>query len=284
MFTNEDCALDSELEKINANSRHIKTREALADWISSDIKSIFPHESAMVIVAKYHSLGLRIKSVLPINLPSSYIDALREDEDLNNPLLSNWLTTGQPVFFLGAGETKCGVSHFVDAAMMRHRDFQIINNRHAKWLNNFRQHNLRNAILDGFAKVESTEIMFLEIYNSPHRGPSPIWLMRSHILPSIYRAWQQILAEDKLHACKPADQLFQLTLAESELLQWIELGKTNSEMGVILKKSVFTVKTQMQSILKKVGVENRIALIAVINAANKLQQYKPQNLQRHLSD
>jgi len=48
-----------------------------------------------------------------------------------------------------------------------------------------------------------------------------------------------------------------LSRREIEILQWVALGKTNPEIGKILKISEFTVKNHMQRIFKKMDVSNR---------------------------
>jgi transcriptional regulator EpsA len=51
---------------------------------------------------------------------------------------------------------------------------------------------------------------------------------------------------------------------EVEILQWIAMGKTNSEIGSILELSLFTVKNHVQRIFKKLNVSNRAQAVAVL--------------------
>lgn len=55
-----------------------------------------------------------------------------------------------------------------------------------------------------------------------------------------------------------------LTAREAEVLFWLAQGKSNPEIGTILSSSAGTVKKQVQSILKSLGVASRVnaALIA----------------------
>jgi DNA-binding CsgD family transcriptional regulator len=61
-----------------------------------------------------------------------------------------------------------------------------------------------------------------------------------------------------------------LTAAELEVLKWIRLGKTNREIGKLLDRSEFTIKTHVAHMLEKAGVGNRIQLCAAIGGS--LQQ------------
>lgn len=55
-----------------------------------------------------------------------------------------------------------------------------------------------------------------------------------------------------------------LTAAELEVLKWIRLGKTNREIGKLLNRSEFTIKTHVAHMLEKAGVGNRIQLCAAV--------------------
>lgn len=61
-----------------------------------------------------------------------------------------------------------------------------------------------------------------------------------------------------------------LTAREAEILSWVVQGKTNPEIGVILGIQLTTVKKHLESILAKLGVENRTS--AVTLALEKLSQ------------
>lgn len=54
-----------------------------------------------------------------------------------------------------------------------------------------------------------------------------------------------------------------LSTREVEILQWVALGKTNPEIGRILKISEFTVKNHMQRIFKKMDVSNRAQAVGL---------------------
>ena len=53
-----------------------------------------------------------------------------------------------------------------------------------------------------------------------------------------------------------------LSEREAEIMKWVALGKTNSEIGSILNVSSFTVKNHMQRIFKKLDVFNRAQAVS----------------------
>jgi DNA-binding CsgD family transcriptional regulator len=58
-----------------------------------------------------------------------------------------------------------------------------------------------------------------------------------------------------------------LTNAELQVLRWVRAGRTNREIGQILCKSEFTVKTHVQRMLAKTGLDNRLQLAMLSQAA-----------------
>jgi transcriptional regulator EpsA len=78
------------------------------------------------------------------------------------------------------------------------------------------------------------------------------------IVPFVHAAWvrsqiQDTTARDHL----PPTEVGVLTPREQEILRWIYLGKSNGEVGTILKISPLTVKNHVQKILRKLNVVNR---------------------------
>lgn len=62
-------------------------------------------------------------------------------------------------------------------------------------------------------------------------------------------------------------QAYKLSGRELEILQWVTLGKTNPEIGDILKISAFTVKNHLQRIFKKLDVSNRAQAVGKLRTS-----------------
>ena len=56
--------------------------------------------------------------------------------------------------------------------------------------------------------------------------------------------------------------LLSLTPRQAEVLHWVAEGKTNSEIGIILECSFFTVKTHLKEIFQRLGVHSRTGAAA----------------------
>jgi transcriptional regulator EpsA len=78
-------------------------------------------------------------------------------------------------------------------------------------------------------------------------------------LPSLLFAWTRARSESSFAgAGRPsAAEAGMLTQRELEILRWIYLGKSNFEVGAILRISPLTVKNHVQKILRKLNVVNR---------------------------
>jgi len=87
-------------------------------------------------------------------------------------------------------------------------------------------------------------------------------LIASHIHIALQRTWNHARApEEPLLAPGDCRQV-PLSGREIEVVRWVACGKTNAEIGHILKISDKTVKTHVQNILCKLGLANRAQIAA----------------------
>ena len=82
------------------------------------------------------------------------------------------------------------------------------------------------------------------------------------LAPSLHAAWvrTQLTKRAESGGDKAAGGSI-LTVRELDILKWIYLGKSNFEIGAILKISPLTVKNHVQKILRKLNVVNRTQAI-----------------------
>jgi transcriptional regulator EpsA len=95
-------------------------------------------------------------------------------------------------------------------------------------------------------------------------GPRQAYLAQL-LTPSLHAAWtrtqlQQRRTESGGAGERPGGGSI-LTVRELDILKWIYLGKSNYEIGAILKISPLTVKNHVQKILRKLNVVNRTQAI-----------------------
>ena len=81
------------------------------------------------------------------------------------------------------------------------------------------------------------------------------------LAPSLHAAWVRTQLTKRETTGDKAAGGSVLTVRELDILKWIYLGKSNFEIGAILKISPLTVKNHVQKILRKLNVVNRTQAI-----------------------
>src|SRR5687768_14780103 len=91
-------------------------------------------------------------------------------------------------------------------------------------------------------------------------GPRQVYLAQL-LAPSLHAAWVRTQLSRTASAVEKSSGQSVLTVREQDILKWIYLGKSNFEIGAILKISPLTVKNHVQKILRKLNVVNRTQAI-----------------------
>jgi len=128
-----------------------------------------------------------------------------------------------------------------------------------RWLENFRTHGLRNCALFGLVDAAGRRVTILGLYNvqgGSRAARVELCMPFLKLLQAALSQWAHANAADVLTLSGAA----RMTRAELEVLKWVRLGKTNQEIGMILGRSRFTVKTHIQRMLAKTGLDNRAQL------------------------
>lgn len=81
------------------------------------------------------------------------------------------------------------------------------------------------------------------------------------LAPAMHAAWVRTQVTRASGASDKTSGASVLTVRELDILKWIYLGKSNFEIGAILKISPLTVKNHVQKILRKLNVVNRTQAI-----------------------
>jgi transcriptional regulator EpsA len=90
------------------------------------------------------------------------------------------------------------------------------------------------------------------------------------LMPSMDAALRQMvpLPQQRRQAAPPvrgaAEDTSGLSERETQIMAWVAMGKTNSEIGAILNISGFTVKNHMQRIFQKLNVFNRAQAVSKV--------------------
>lgn len=93
------------------------------------------------------------------------------------------------------------------------------------------------------------------------------WRLIKLLLPYIFSAQKSIYHQKS----QAVNDCAKLSSREAEIMKWIAMGKTNSEVATILGVSAFTVKNHMANILAKLEVCNRVQAIGRAKAYGYLK-------------
>ena len=91
-------------------------------------------------------------------------------------------------------------------------------------------------------------------------GPRQLYLAQL-LVPALHAAWVRTQVTRTPGSSDKVQGASVLTVRELDILKWIYLGKSNFEIGAILKISPLTVKNHVQKILRKLNVVNRTQAI-----------------------
>jgi len=91
-------------------------------------------------------------------------------------------------------------------------------------------------------------------------GPRQVYFAQL-LAPAMHAAWARTQVTRAPGTAEKAAGGSVLTVRELDILKWIYLGKSNFEIGAILKISPLTVKNHVQKILRKLNVVNRTQAI-----------------------
>lgn len=130
---------------------------------------------------------------------------------------------------------------------------------------------MRSVLIHGLRDERSQqECIYILLY--AHEIPAQLASTAIGVLmPCIDAALRQLphLPQQKQLSLKSLqhaqDEALGLSERESQIMDWVAMGKTNSEIGCILNISAFTVKNHMQRIFQKLNVFNRAQAVSKIN-------------------
>lgn len=220
-------------------SLRVHARYQFFNWTQSSLRSLIGHE---VLICARRNGGpelLDVDSFLTLPMePSHFSEVFRRDASFMQYLVKKWkLNRFQPVIFEMLDSSALIESSFV-------RELTTIG--------------ATNVIAHGTHDAAGQLVSFFTFACYPGTaGPRQAYLLEL-IVSLLHSAWMRSqinwAAEDT--GVNPAVTGL-LTLREQEILSWAYIGKSNIEIGMILKISPLTVKNHMQKIFRKLNVLNR---------------------------
>jgi transcriptional regulator EpsA len=116
---------------------------------------------------------------------------------------------------------------------------------------------LKNFVIYGFGHNQSelsSIVIFARLHKMANKGYAQ---MLELIMPHLHCALLRVTSSKNELAPSSDNSGKLITKRESEVLQWLHMGKTNWEISAILGISPLTVKNHVQNLIRKLSVLNR---------------------------
>lgn len=233
-------SISFDLPDLNLIKGKVNTIEDYKKWIYEKVRPAFPHAALFSGYAHMHALGLSLDYAVLMDFPDDYLNSIRNRAGgLDSPMLRRWYETREPVVF--EIETP-----WTDAPQ--------------PWLRNFKASGMQNGISHGVYDIERC----IGTYHSFHRLPGRIGPAQIESIKLLVPVMHDVLCEVVEHLNQTSlfeRRLVTLSARKQEIVRWVGMGKTNSEIASICSLSENTVKHYMTHIFNHLGLENRAQLI-----------------------
>jgi len=231
---------DQESVMLNLDaSLRIRARHQFFGWTQGTLQSLVEHQ--LLICALHSDTPARFHvdsfSTVPVE-PAHFSELFRQDVFLVPHLIKSWEENHSQVVTCEAGNE----SQFAGSALAR------------ELTRLGASHMVAHGTHDANGQLTS---FFTFACRPGSIGPRQAYYVEL-LVPFLHSAWirTQVNWQAKSAGARPAVTGF-LTPREREILEWIYRGKSNIEVGMILKISPLTAKNHVQKILRKLGVLNR---------------------------
>ena len=230
-------------------SLRVHARAHFFSWTQGLLQSLIRHE--LLICALCHGKPPSFRAdgfSMTTPDPSTFSDLFLRDAAVAPTLLKAWEERRyQPVIFdCSPANPAVGPSTLGNGAFVRELD----------------RLGASQLLVHGVHDADGRAIsLFIFACRAASVGPRQAYLAQL-LAPSLHAAWvrtQLTKRAENSGDTKAGGSV--LTVRELDILKWIYLGKSNFEIGAILKISPLTVKNHVQKILRKLNVVNRTQAI-----------------------
>lgn len=218
----------------------VRQRSQFFLWAQGELQRLLPHEILLCALADPARRDYLVESFSRAPLPTPLEALVEGGRGLLFRLMNLWLDGGHEPMFVTPGER-------IASAL----GSQLV----AAGLDSVAAHGMHG--LDG---APASYFVFARLPCSP--GARHAFILQL-LVPHLHAALTRILAGARRRAAATAPFAERLiSEREAQILEWVQRGKSNHEIGQILDISPLTVKNHVQNILRKLDVHNRAEAVA----------------------
>ncbi len=227
-------------------SLRLSNRTHLFNWLQRGFQFLLAHEVIIIAVrgADRATYDYEYLTSSRYFADKQFDSVLNEGDGLVNEAFNKWAKLGVPLFY------------HTDIPAQQHHHFAVEQVSKERML----AAELKSFVVHGIGG-EHNRVATMVMFGRLNAAVSP---QTAHLLellmPHLHCAIVKVTASrqhallansSRNHRVKP------LSKREIEVIEWLQAGKTNWEIGNIMQVSPLTIKNHVQNILRKLDVENR---------------------------
>lgn len=237
------------LNNLVHKSLHIKSHFDLLMWLQGDIQPYIPHELMIAAWGNFSTGAIYIDIV-------STIPGVRTQKIINKKLITllqslftHWMEHSKMPFTLNMSK---GIFHDTELGC-EEADANL--------------KKMKTALVHGIKDQRVGQDCLYVFIDSAEVVPTVSRKMAGILVPYIDSALRQLdhLPNQTVQVAPTPEVVGVLSNRESEIMDWVMMGKTNQDIGMILNISAFTVKNHLQRIFRKLDVLNRAQAVSEYN-------------------
>jgi transcriptional regulator EpsA len=228
---------------VMSSSLRISQRSHLFNWLQGEFQSLVGHEIMIFGVKSSDNDPYYFEYFTSSRYfgDAQFNDVIHQDKGLISQVMQLWQVTSMPLFVNNQD------------APMQHTNYTVINFDQAVLVSS----ELKNFVMYGFGQNHS-KLSSVVIFARLHKQANTAYAqMLEMIMPHLHCALIRVTSSRNNPTYFPDNLARAITKRESEILQWLHMGKTNWEISTILSISPLTVKNHVQNVIRKLGVLNR---------------------------
>jgi len=233
--------------RLNALGRHVD----LLNWLQGDVQQYLPHDIFLAGWGDFQEGAIRHDILSPLPGARSYSAGTDSLPFLLGKFHDQWLAAGARPCTLDfqAFEYLLGSASLPSSFPAELR-------------------RMRSVLIHGFCDERSGHDCLYVLLSRGSIPAETAGAALTVLMPFVDAALRQLthLPQQRAAAAKPVrsqqDDTTGLSERETQIMAWVAMGKTNSEIGTILNISGFTVKNHMQRIFQKLNVYSRAQAVS----------------------
>lgn len=213
-------------------SQAINDEEQFVTRLYPLIRQLFPHQMFACGIGATNDQY--VHRLFNISFPPEYIAQIMLPEGyIISPLVHRWAQQMRP--------------QYLDIEQIEQNS--SCNNR---WREAVKQCGIQNLVGHGVTDVYAAIASYFSFANIKGEWDSRKAFIVNLVVPHLHNALVQMVASHYKSQTAP-----HLSSREREVLKWLCIGKSNEEIAIVLDLSIWTVKTHVKNVIRKLQVSGR---------------------------